>query len=129
MLARVAKLADARDLKSRGPRGPCGFDSRPGHQCLVGFARRLFFNLNLGFCPCGIVGGIVQPRLRPLFNSGADIVTVHNVVTVEHAAGFVPGNFHGHITTTDMSLRFGIVAFTSGLLFSGHCTFAEGLGY
>ena len=30
--ARVAKLADARDLKSRVPNGTCGFDSRPGHQ-------------------------------------------------------------------------------------------------
>ena len=30
--ARVAKLADARDLKSRVPHGTCGFDSRPGHQ-------------------------------------------------------------------------------------------------
>jgi hypothetical protein len=30
--ARVAKLADARDLKSRGAKAPCGFDSRPGHQ-------------------------------------------------------------------------------------------------
>src|SRR5258706_16447151 len=29
--ARVAKLADARDLKSLGPKGLCGFDSRPGH--------------------------------------------------------------------------------------------------
>ena len=30
-IARVAKLADARDLKSRVPNGTCGFDSRPGH--------------------------------------------------------------------------------------------------
>ncbi len=29
--ARVAKLADARDLKSLDPKGLCGFDSRPGH--------------------------------------------------------------------------------------------------
>ena len=29
--ARVAKLADARDLKSRVLNGTCGFDSRPGH--------------------------------------------------------------------------------------------------
>ena len=28
---RVAKLADARDLKSRIPRGVCGFDPRLGH--------------------------------------------------------------------------------------------------
>ena len=28
---RVAKLADARDLKSRGERSPCGFDPRLGH--------------------------------------------------------------------------------------------------
>ena len=27
----MAKLADARDLKSRVPHGTCGFDSRPGH--------------------------------------------------------------------------------------------------
>src|SRR3990172_776563 len=30
--ARVAELADARDLKSRGLYGPWGFDSPPGHQ-------------------------------------------------------------------------------------------------
>ncbi len=29
--ARVAELADARDLKSWGPHGPCGFESHPGH--------------------------------------------------------------------------------------------------
>ena len=31
-LARVAKLADARDLKSRVPSGTYRFDSDPGHQ-------------------------------------------------------------------------------------------------
>ncbi|SVA05391.1 uncharacterized protein METZ01_LOCUS58245, partial [marine metagenome] len=31
----VAKLADAQDLKSCGPYGPCGFDSHPRH---FGFA-------------------------------------------------------------------------------------------
>jgi hypothetical protein len=30
--AEVAELADATDLKSVGPHGPCGFDSRPRHQ-------------------------------------------------------------------------------------------------
>ena len=30
--ARVAKLADARDLKSRVPKGTYRFDSGPGHQ-------------------------------------------------------------------------------------------------
>ena len=30
--ARVAKLADARDLKSRAPKGAWRFDSAPGHQ-------------------------------------------------------------------------------------------------
>jgi hypothetical protein len=30
--AGVAKLADARDLKSRDPQGSCGFDSHPRHQ-------------------------------------------------------------------------------------------------
>ena len=29
--ARVAKLADARDLKSRGAKAPYRFDSGPGH--------------------------------------------------------------------------------------------------
>ncbi len=29
--ARVAKLADAKDLKSFSPQGECGFKSRPGH--------------------------------------------------------------------------------------------------
>ena len=31
-VARVAKLADARDLKSRVPKGTYRFDSGPGHQ-------------------------------------------------------------------------------------------------
>src|SRR5712691_8098563 len=31
--ARVAKLADARDLKSRVPKGTYRFNSDPGHQC------------------------------------------------------------------------------------------------
>ena len=30
-VGRVAKLADARDLKSRGELSPCGFKSRLGH--------------------------------------------------------------------------------------------------
>jgi hypothetical protein len=30
--ARVAKSADAKDLKSFSPQGECGFKSRPGHQ-------------------------------------------------------------------------------------------------
>jgi hypothetical protein len=30
LYARVAELADAQDLKSCGPKGPCGFDPRPG---------------------------------------------------------------------------------------------------
>ena len=46
-LARVAKLADARDLKSRVPKGTYRFDSGPGHQvsfeiprCASGFRLR-----------------------------------------------------------------------------------------
>ena len=31
LYAGVAKLADAPDLKSCGPYGPCGFDSHPRH--------------------------------------------------------------------------------------------------
>ena len=31
LYAGVAKLADAQDLKSCGPYGPCGFDSHPRH--------------------------------------------------------------------------------------------------
>ena len=31
MAARVAKLADAPDLKSGAPQGACGFDSHPWH--------------------------------------------------------------------------------------------------
>src|SRR5215475_12050035 len=34
--ARVAKLADARDLKSRAPKRAYRFDSDPGHQHIVG---------------------------------------------------------------------------------------------
>ena len=33
--AGVAELADARDLKSRAPKGACGFDSRPRHSGLA----------------------------------------------------------------------------------------------
>src|SRR5947208_12874629 len=33
--ARVAKLADAKDLKSFSPQGECGFKSRPGHQAVL----------------------------------------------------------------------------------------------
>ncbi len=36
--ARVAKLADAKDLKSFSPQGECGFNSHPGHQILQGLA-------------------------------------------------------------------------------------------
>ena len=32
--ARVAKLADAKDLKSFSRQRECGFDSRPGHQAV-----------------------------------------------------------------------------------------------
>jgi hypothetical protein len=32
--ARVAKSADAKDLKSFSPQGECGFKSRPGHQLI-----------------------------------------------------------------------------------------------
>ncbi len=30
----MAELADARDLKSRPPKGGCGFDPRPRHQSI-----------------------------------------------------------------------------------------------
>src|SRR5438128_2959112 len=44
--ARVAKLADARDLKSRVPKGTYRFNSDPGHQrriwLLRGWSRRLW---------------------------------------------------------------------------------------
>jgi len=33
--ARVAKSADATDLKSVFPQGECGFNSRPGHQNIL----------------------------------------------------------------------------------------------
>lgn len=36
--ARVAQLVDAEGLNPSVPQGTCGFDSRPGHQCLQGFA-------------------------------------------------------------------------------------------
>ena len=34
MQAEVAKLADAQDLKSCGPDGPCGFDPHPRYQII-----------------------------------------------------------------------------------------------
>src|SRR5213595_34701 len=54
-LARVAKLADARDLKSRVPKGTYRFNSGPGHQASL---RRLKdFTVVLVFpnCPIGRV--------------------------------------------------------------------------
>ena len=38
--ARVAKLADATDLKSVGPQGPCGFEPRPGHHVKAATPRK-----------------------------------------------------------------------------------------
>src|SRR5437879_13844478 len=46
-LARVAKLADARDLKSRVPKGTYRFDSGPGHQARGSIFRRLFRDVTL----------------------------------------------------------------------------------
>ena len=43
--ARVAKLADARDLKSRAPKGACRFNSGPGHQNTAFECRRGFPSL------------------------------------------------------------------------------------
>jgi hypothetical protein len=37
--AGVAELVDARDLKSLGPQGLCGFDSRPPHQSFLTVTR------------------------------------------------------------------------------------------
>ena len=45
--ARVAKLADARDLKSRVPKGTYRFDSGPGHQARGSIFRRLFRDVTL----------------------------------------------------------------------------------
>jgi hypothetical protein len=76
-VARVAKLADARDLKSRVPNGTCGFDSRPGHQ----INSILFISLAIqpasqsgcridpfraSWCP---TGAQIRPQPEPRFSS------------------------------------------------------------
>ena len=45
LLARVAKLVDAADLKSAALKGAYGFKSRPGHQYLQGHGVALFMLL------------------------------------------------------------------------------------
>ena len=41
--ARVAKSADAKDLKSFFRQRKCGFNSRPGHQNICGIEERFIF--------------------------------------------------------------------------------------
>ena len=59
-LARVAKLADARDLKSRVPKGTYRFDSGPGHHGEVS-VRSLGYARDFG---CGL-----PLRSRPQYAS------------------------------------------------------------
>jgi hypothetical protein len=50
--ARVAKLADARDLKSRVPKGTCRFNSGPGHHVCRFPNARSCSHKQLGSPPC-----------------------------------------------------------------------------
>src|SRR5438093_11976717 len=84
--ARVAKLADARDLKSRVPRGTYRFDSGPGHQGLVDVA-----SVNAGsfglwkndHCACFVLFGrnsfLNLLCSQPQISAGYDVVTIKNI--------------------------------------------------
>ena len=92
--ARVAKLADARDLKSRVSKETYRFNSGPGHHSK--------------FCPtitsvrlrsvrqmfCGIVCGTLSDNLASsklqLEHRILDVALVHNVIAAEDRARFVP---------------------------------------
>ena len=56
--ARVAKLADARDLKSRAPKGAYRFDSDPGHHLTVEVVST---SVHLAVSACGVDGIRIAP--------------------------------------------------------------------
>src|SRR5213080_2348249 len=94
-LARVAKLADARDLKSRVPKGTYRFDYGPGHQGLVDVASvnagcfRLWKN---GHCACFVLFG--RNSFLNLLCSQPQISAGHDVVTIKNIARFVSADRH-----------------------------------
>src|SRR5207249_5385593 len=94
-LARVAKLADARDLKSRVPKGTYRFDSGPGHQILAGFAsvNADFFRLwKNGHCACFVL--FYRNSFLNLLGSEFQIRAGHDVVTIKNIARFVAADRH-----------------------------------
>jgi hypothetical protein len=60
----VAKLADARDLKSRDPKGSCGFDPRPRHQELTNYRGRRRIIARMGDSPTLSLGPPADSNLR-----------------------------------------------------------------
>src|ERR1039457_1696926 len=72
--ARVAKLADAKDLKSFFPQGECGFNSRPGHQTPDNYIRDGFWAVLAALaasepgCPPSAIGdsaSAARPKRNP----------------------------------------------------------------
>jgi hypothetical protein len=69
--ARVAKLADARDLKSRGAKAPYRFDSGPGHHVYWGLA---------------CVGGSAEIASEPLAGPNAGLFSARAFSSASTAA-------------------------------------------
>src|SRR5438477_13064965 len=103
MYARVAKLADARDLKSRVLNRTYRFNSGPGHHlnpasCITSVRScrraRCVVNLSGG---CVMADFMLKPRLLQLEHRVRDVALVGDVVALEHAGRLVPSDLHGHI--------------------------------
>ena len=81
--ARVAKSADAKDLKSFSPQGECGFKSRPGHHlitCGVPEKRQLLWSPRL----CSRLSPVRSKWSLHSLSRQVEISVVHDVVVVEN---------------------------------------------
>ena len=88
--ARVAKLADARDLKSRVSKETYRFNSGPGHHLDLAQSITLVWLRSVRQMFCGIVcNDLASSKLR-LEHRIRDVALVHNVMTVEDQARLVP---------------------------------------
>ena len=74
--ARVAKLADARDLKSRVPKGTYRFDSGPGHHLTLASAVAYCVLLGVlrGAVPSFLV--LIKAKLRLRFARDASSISI-----------------------------------------------------